>query len=446
MNNYLFFVFLFVPILVGAQQRTPEQDSLIAQTVRKSKADHAYMLHQLSIKELRPGRSGNPNGINPANYEESEANPFPNLPDLLTLNNGEKVNTPKQWINLRRPEIENLFNEEIYGITPKNLPAVNWVLLKSNPEKLGNYDVNVLTYSGQVANDTYPSISVTIDLTITLPALQAQPVPVVMEFAFVFPPGFNPPPSNEISWKEQVIAKGWGAAVIIPTSYQADNGAGLTEGIIGLINQGKRRSPSDWGTLKAWGWGASKALDLMETIPQINAEKVAIMGHSRFGKAAAVTMAYDSRFAIAYIASSGEGGLKLHRRDFGEIVENIAGPGLYHWMSGSFLNYAGPKGWDDLPIDAHSLISLIAPRPFFIGVGANGDNWTDPKGMFMAAAAAEPVYQLLGKIGIGTSAFPAVEELIDLGEIGFRLHPKGHVTGPNWPYFIEFMSKKLDLE
>ena len=247
MNRFLFFALLCVPILVEAQQRTPEQDSLIAQTVRKSKADHADMLQKLGINELRPGRSGNPNGTNPANYEESSANLFPKLPDLLTRISGEKVSTPEQWINLRRPEIAHFFNEEIYGITPKNLPAVNWVLLKSNPEKLGNYDVNVLTYSGHVANLTYPSISVTIDLTITLPALPAKPVPVVMEFAFLFPPGFNPPPSAEMSWKEQVIAKGWGAAVIIPTSYQADNGAGLTEGIIGLINQGKRRSPSDWG-------------------------------------------------------------------------------------------------------------------------------------------------------------------------------------------------------
>ncbi len=446
MKKLLSLVYLLLPALLFAQQRTPEQDSLIAQTQRKTKADHADMLQQLGISALRPGRSGNPTGSNPANYDESKANPFPNLPDILTMNNGQKVSKVKQWEYHRRPELVKLFDEEIYGITPENLPKVKWVLQQTKQEKLGKYDVKVLTYQGQVDNHLSPSIMVNIDLTITIPAKIKKPVPLVMEFAFVFPPGFNPPPSTDIPWKEQVIAKGWGAAVIIPTSYQADNGAGLTSGIIGLVNKGKRRSPTDWGALKAWAWGASKALDLMESMPEINAEKVAIMGHSRFGKAAAVTMAYDSRFAIGYIASSGEGGLKLHRRDFGEIVENIAGSGLYHWMSGSFLKYAGPLGWNDLPVDAHSLISLLAPRPFFIGVGNNGDNWADPRGMFMAAAAADPVYQLLGKKGIGTTEFPAVEQLIDEGQIGYRLHPKGHVTGPNWPYFIEFMSKKLKLD
>lgn len=221
------------------------------------------------------------------------------------------------------------------------------------------------------------------------------------------------------------------------------NGAGLTRGIIGLVNKGQPRKPDNWGALRAWAWGASRALDYLETDKTVNAKAVGIEGHSRFGKAALVTMAYDPRFAISYISSSGEGGAKLHRRNAGEIVENLAASSEYHWMAGNFLKYAGPLTWNDLPVDSHELIGLCAPRPVFIGAGANGDSWADGRGMFMAEVAAGPVYTLLGKKDIGTVDYPAVGTSLIDGDMAFRLHSGGHTPAPNWLAFINFASRYL---
>jgi len=251
-------------------------------------------------------------------------------------------------------------------------------------------------------------------------------------------PSGPPPPPPGPSWQQQVLAKGWGYAILYPNSIQADNGAGLTQGIIGLMNKGQGRKPDDWGSLRAWAWGASRALDYFETDPSVNAKQVGIEGHSRFGKATVVTMAYDQRFAIAFISSSGEGGAKLHRRNAGEIVENVAGTGEYHWMAGNFLKYAGPLHWNDLPVDAHELLALCAPRPIFVSAGQKGDGWVDARGMFMAAVAAGPVYKLLGKKDLGVSEFPPVETTLIDGEVAFRQHTAGHTPVPNWPTFLTF--------
>jgi hypothetical protein len=287
-------------------------------------------------------------------------------------------------------------------------------------------------------------------------------VPVIMQFGFNFPPGFfarflgtnAPGGTNRFArggfggggptWQQQVLAKGWGYAVLIANSVQADNGAGLTEGIIGLCNKGQPRKPDDWGALRAWAWGASRALDYFETDNAVDAWRVGIEGHSRYGKAALMAMAYDPRFAIAYVSSSGEGGAKLFRRNWGEIVENVASSGEYHWMAGNFIKYAGPLNAGDLPVDAHELIALCAPRPVFISGGATqGDGWVDAKGMFMAAAAAGPVYKLLGKKDMGTTNFPPVGTPLLEGDIAFRQHSDGHSDAPNWPTFIEFASRYL---
>ena len=152
-------------------------------------------------------------------------------------------------------------------------------------------------------------------------------------------------------------------------------------------------------------------------------------------------MAYDPRFAIAYVSSSGEGGAKLHRRNAGELVENVAGANEYHWMAGNFLKYAGPLTWGDMPVDAHELIAMCAPRPVFISGGEKGDGWVDARGMFMAAAAAQPVYELLGKKGMGTYEFPPVETALVNGDIAFRQHTSGHTDGPNWPTFLTFAER-----
>ena len=325
-----------------------------------------------------------------------------------------------------------------------------WEVVKDTMEVNGNFPVHTKKLIGHVDNLSCPAISVNIDLTLSTPANAKGPVPVIMEFGFIFPPGFAPPRDTSRNpaptWQQQLLAKGWGYAILIPTSFQADNGAGLTQGIIGLTNKGQPRKPDDWGTLRAWAWGASRALDYFETDKSVDAKHVAIEGLSRFGKATIVTMAYDPRFAIAFVGSSGAGGTKILRRVFGEQVENLASSGEYHWFAGNFIKYAGPLTPNDLPVDAHELVALCAPRPVFISSGSPmvEGRWVDAKGMFLGGAYAGPVYKLLGKKDLGTTEMPPIETPLTEGDIAFRQHSGGHTTGPNWPVFIEFASRYFD--
>ena len=249
--------------------------------------------------------------------------------------------------------------------------------------------------AGHVDNAAYPAVSVNIDLTLTTPADATAPVPVMMELGLspevlaALSKRFPEMMAGGAKWRELVLARGWGYAEYIPTTVQPDNGEGLTQGIIGLAGRGQPRGLEDWGVLRAWAWGASRALDYFETDKSVDAKHVGIEGHSRYGKAALVAMAYDPRFAIAYISSSGEAGAKLFRRNFGEQIGNIAGTGEYHWMAGNFLKYAGPLTENDLPVDTHELIALCAPRPVFVGAGVleKGDGWVDAKGMFLGRSS-----------------------------------------------------------
>ena len=347
------------------------------------------------------------------------------------------------WWNQRRAEIVEEFDREIYGRQPANTPKVKWEAVSATNETYEGIPVVTKKLIGHVDNSSYPQITVDIQLTLATPANAKGPVPVIMEFSFVRPSWFpapNPPPTGP-TWQQQVLEKGWGYATILPISIQADNGAGLTAGIIGLMNKGQTRKPDDWGALRAWAWGASCALDYFETDKEVNARRVGIEGHSRYGKATAVTMAYDSRFSIAYISSCGEGGAKINRRNYGEIIENVAGSGEYHWMAGNFIKYAGPLNGGDLPMDGHDLIALCAPRPVFLGSGDKGDDWVDPKGIFLAGVHAGPVYKLLGKKDLGTAEFPPLETTLIDGDIAFRQHSGGHTPAPNWPTFLTFASR-----
>ncbi len=404
------------------------------------------MLQQLGITTLRPGVDGmNPNAANAANYDEAKANPYPDLPDPMMLKNGKMVTSAKIWREKRRPEIVEDFDREIYGRMPLKTPGVLWEVTKTTNDTTYKIPAITKTLVGHVDNSMYPSISVDIQLTLSVPASVRGPVPVIMEFGFQFPRGFRMPPSmagsNEPAWQQQVLERGWGYAILSPYSIQADNGAGLTRGIIGLMNKGQFRKPDDWGALRAWAWGADRALDYFETDPAVNAKKVGIEGHSRFGKAALVTMAYNPRFAIVFVSSSGEGGAKLHRRYAGELVENVASSGEYHWMAGNFIKYAGPLTPGDMPVDSHELIALCAPRPVFVSSGEKGDAWVDARGMFLSCVHAGPVYQLLGKKALGTTVFPPVGTPLTDGDLSFRQHSGGHTPGPNWPVFLDIASR-----
>ena len=437
--------------------------------------DHQNMMEQLGVKALRPGPSGRAGAPNEANYDPAKANPFPDLPDPLTLKNGEKVTTAEMWWKQRRPEIVEDFEREVIGRVPKEVPKVTWKITEQATDRVvGELPVVAKQLAGEVENSACPSVEVKIQMTLVTPADAKEPVPVLMMFGGFGGGGFprrpgEPAPANRVGAfgggnfadppsTEQLIAAGWGYATINPGSIQADNGAGLTKGIIGLVNKGQPRKPDDWGSLRAWAWGAARGLDYLETDPAVNAKKVGIEGVSRFGKAALVTLAFEPRFAVALVGSSGEGGAKLHRRNFGEAVESLTGSGEYHWMAGNFLKYGaaessfGSKNAGDLPVDAHELIALCAPRPTFIsyGIPKKGDaNWLDQPGSYMATVAAGPVFRLLSARDLGvtedyrTAKMPPVNTGLLDGELAWRQHDGGHEDRSNMKHFIAWANRLL---
>jgi hypothetical protein len=422
------------------------------------------------------------------------------------------------WWKQRRPEIVEDFEREVYGRVPRNAPGVTWTVKVTDHEFVGRVPVIARRLVGHVDNSGYPLIDVNIDMVLVTPANSSGPVPVLMMFgrptlpapsqpspddldklnqairallakdpeiqsildkypayqpftalpsASPFgpprppvpagPPGVNgtstDPPANE-----QLIADGWGYATINPASIQADNAAGLTRGVIGLVNHGQPRKPEDWGALRAWAWGAGRALDYLETDPSVDAKHVGIEGVSRYGKAALVTQAFDQRFSMGLIGSSGEGGAKLSRRHWGEQLENLTG-GEYYWMAGNFMKYGasdaafGSRTPGDLPVDAHELIALCAPRLVFIsyGIPERGDaKWLDHQGSYMATVAAQPVFQLLGDKTLGVSGdyhtekMPPVNTGLLDGQLAWRQHDGGHTDAPNVKYFIAWADKFMN--
>jgi hypothetical protein len=470
--------------------------------------DHDHMMQALGIKTLRPGPSGNESAPNHANYDESLANPCPQLPDVLTLKNGTKVTSADVWWSKRRPELIEDIEREVYGRLPKNIPSVKWTVKVTDKEFVGRVPVIAKQVIGHVDNSEYPLINVDINMMVVVPSNVKGPVPVLMMFgrpSFPSPaqpspehmekinnsfkdmmikndpslkaifdqypayqpitrlPGpnfFAPPPAGDLPPTEQLLAAGWGYATIDPASIQADNGAGITRGIIGLVNKGQPRKPDDWGALRAWAWGAARGLDYLETDPAIDAKKVGIEGVSRYGKAALVTLAFEPRFATGLIGSSGKGGTTLHRRVFGEAVESLTG-GEYYWMAGNYMKYGaseasfGSKTGCDLPVDSHDLIALAAPRPTFIsyGIPEKGDaKWLDQQGSYMATVAAGSVFKLLGVKDIGvsndytTEKMPPVNtDMLD-GHLAWRQHDGGHTDAPNFKHFIPWANRVLEYK
>ncbi len=451
--------------------------------------DHREMQKQLGIAKLRPGPSGNPSDPNAANTDESKANPYPDLPDVMTLKNGDKVTTPEMWWKQRRPEIVEDFERDVIGRIPANVPGVKWEVRETREGKSGDASTIEKHLIGVVENSACPEIQVQISMSLVVPKNAKEPVPVLMMFGSTpfdpLPPwlagrrgaGGPPGPTRE----SQLIEAGWGVAMLNPTSVQDDaggvrppgpggpgpsnnsnnsnnqvkRGGGLTRGIIGLTNLGQPRKPDDWGSLRAWAWGASRGLDYLQTEPGVNAKRVGIEGVSRYGKAALVTMAFDQRFAMVLIGSSGEGGASLYRRNFGEAVENLTGSGEYHWMAGNFLKYGteessfGAKNASHLPVDSHELIALCAPRLTFVsyGVPEKGDAlWLDQQGSYMATIAAQRVFRLLGAKDLGRSddyhseKMPAVNVGLLDGDLAWRQHDGGHTDAPNISHFIQWAS------
>jgi len=460
------------------------------------------MMDQLGIKALRPGPSGNEKAPNRANYDESKANPYPDLPDPLKLNNGQPVTTAQIWWDQRRPEIVEGYEKYVYGRIPKDVPSVKWTVTAVDHEMIGFNRVLAKDLIGEVDNASYPAISVKIHMTVVTPENAAGPVPLLIMFGRAGFPNPKEPVGQDLdrinaAWKAlliqqdpslkdvlaklpawepirstpfqppqlnadgdppntwQLIAAGWGFALLDPASVQADDGAGITRGIIGLVNKGQPRTPEDWGALLAWGWGAGRAFDYLATDPAVDAKHIGIEGVSRYGKAALVTMAFDRRFAMVLVGSSGKGGATPLRRNYGEAVESLTG-GEYYWMAGNFIKYGaseasfGSMTPGDIPVDSNELIALCAPRLTFIsyGVPDKGDaHWLDHQGSFMATIDANRVFALLGAKTLDiqgdyhTAKMPPVNEGHLDGQLAWRQHDGGHTDAPNMKYFIQWADK-----
>jgi hypothetical protein len=464
--------------------------------------DHQNMMDQLGIKAMRPGPSGDEKAPNHANIDESKANPYPNLPDPLTLNDGQKVTTPAMWWDKRRPEIVEMYEKYVYGRIPGNVPHVTWTVTAVDHEMIGFRPVIAKDLMGHVDNSSYPAISVNIHMTLVTPANAKGPVPVLVMFGRAGFPAPNEPSSAEMerinkalktllvqqdpslkevfeqhpAWQPvketpfqfpqlnadggppntwQLIADGWGFALFDPASVQADDGAGITRGIIGLVNKGQPRHPEDWGALRAWAWGAGRSLDYLESDPAVDAKHVGIEGVSRYGKAALITIAFDQRFAMVLVGSSGKGGATPLRRNFGEAVESLTG-GEYYWMAGNFMKYGasdatfGSMNPGDIPVDSNELIALCAPRLTFIsyGIPEKGDaHWLDHQGSLMATVDAGRVFDLLGAKALEvlgdyhTAKMPPENEGLLSGQLAWRQHDGGHTDAPNMKYFIEWADR-----
>jgi hypothetical protein len=303
-----------------------------------------------------------------------------------------------------------------------------------------------------------PVISGTLRIPASVP--EGTKVPVVINYAFGFGRFVM---GDEELWKT-MAPDGIGVFYFNAGALQPDNGEGLTSYLIGLVNKGNWRKPTDWGALVAWSWGISRFIDFFEQHNAlVDVAKVAVTGHSRYGKATLVAMAYDTRIATAFPSSSGAMGVAPTRRHWGEDIENSTDNSAYHWLAGHALSYVGvdesstdgylPRKVINMPVDAESLVALCAPRPLFIGGGVSeqGEAWTDPYGQYLTAAAASPVYELLGKKGLVMDDFtdyngrkipmPVTDKAYLSGDIGYRRHHEGHVAAPNYPAFKEFMLK-----
>ena len=464
---------------------------------------HQHLMEELGIQALRPAPSGDSQAPNHANYDESKANPYPNLPNALILNDGQRVTSASMWWNERRPQILYDYQKYVYGFVPKDVPKVTWSVVAHETERIGLHFADVTVLNGHVDNSSYPLINVNLRMTLVIPADAKGPVPVLMMFGpsgFPNPrqpteaelahinaamkallvqqnpslkaviaqyPGWNPVPPVPFRFPRlnadgglpntwQLIAAQWGFAMLDPQSAQADNAAGLTRGIIGLVNKGQPRKPDQWGALRAWAWAAGQGFNYLQTDPAVNAKEVGIEGVSRYGKAALITMAFDPRFAMVLVGSSGKGGATLLRRNFGESVTNLTG-GEFYWMDGNFMKYGASKARfgsmnpSDIPVDSNELIALCAPRLTFIsyGIPAKGDaKWLDQRGSWMATVAASPVWTLLGAPGLSTSNFdyhtapmPPVNDGLLRGKLAWRQDDGGHTDAPNMMYFIQWVDR-----
>ena len=373
-----------------------------------------------------------------SNYDEAKLPPY-TLPDPLVLANGQRVRTADTWLKQRRAEIVALYEADIFGRVPATAPKVTWEVGLTDPVARNGSAV-MKRLVGHIGGNPGPKMNVTL----YTPAKAVRPVPVILIVNFGggaaavgraanIPVG-DPPVAAEI------LDRGWGYATVGYEDIQPDRASAWKEGVIGasLAAGQDQPGPGEWGTISAWAWGVSRIVDYLETDKAIDPARIALQGFSRLGKTVLWAAAKDQRIKAVFSACGGEMGSALSRRDYGETVDDMA-QNFPWWFAGAFQQWVGR--WNDMPVDAHMLIALSAPRPVFI-TGGTGDQWADPKGEFLAEVAAGPVYRLLGKRDLGVTEFPAVETPIVSGDLGFNYHTGPHQVQPiEWKTFLEFLGK-----
>jgi hypothetical protein len=383
--------------------------------------------------------------------------------------NGESVSDAQTWFEKRRPEIVRLYETEIFGKVPASAPQVSWEVTRGESgsetitrEIVGSIgDGKAAAEARQSRGAAEPRQTKTapetrqgtgaaqppragegpggrgytdpprILISLTLPADAEGPVPVI----------FGAAGRDNDATLEAILDRGWGYGTVNIRNVQPDSAdlETLRTSAIGMtLKPGQPRPPDEWGVLRAWAWGLSRAMDYLETDPLIDAKRVAFSGHSRYGKMVLLAAAMDERIPLVFATCSGEMGASLSRRDWGETIDDMAQLFAPHFAA-NFVKYAAR--WNELPVDAHMLLSLIAPRPVFL-TGGTADQWSDPKGQFLAAAAAGPVYELLGKKGLGAAKMPRPDTPLVSGDLAFHEHTGGHVvTAAEWRLFLKFADR-----
>ncbi len=362
-----------------------------------------------------------------AQYDESKV-PQYTLPDSLVLLNGKKVSKVKTWEKKRRPEILGLFETNVYGRTIAGRPkGMTWEVSPPEDEPVGGAFTKTVTIYF-VGKKDGPKM----DLHIYLPVNARKPVPI-----FLMPASLPKLP-------KQVLTRGYGFASFDPGQIEPDKVGGYATSIRAFFAPPGRKQPQpdEWGAIGAWAWGMSRAMDYLVTDPDIDAKRVSIVGVSRYGKVVMWAGAQDQRFAIIFSGESGCAGATIVRRQFGETVKSITGFAPY-WFAGNFKSYADRV--NDLPVDWHMLIAMMAPRPVYIAT-AEQDDWGDPRGSFLAARAADPVYKLFGEVGLGRDDMPAVETPVG-DMIGYHNRKGTHgINDYDWDQFLNFADRHLGTE
>lgn len=393
----------------------------------------------------------------PVNYEEDSVGSYV-LPDLFTMSNGEKVRDAKTWIEKRRPEIVKLFEEYQFGKMPPRPADMHFDVFDKGTEVLNGKAIRkqVRVYFNKDTNYK-------MDLLIYLPK-SSKPSPLLLVINFFANSsvvddagvrqgqiwnreGKKVPAQAAAFGKINIdtfITQGLGIATVYYGDIEPDFKTGYKYGIRGYYLKPGANYPADneWGAISAWSWGLSRAMDYFETDQQIDSKRIAIQGTSRLGKTVLWTGAHDPRFKLVIASCSGEGGAALSRRNYGESINHMTDTSRYFYQfAPNRHKYANDP--NQSPVDAHMLVALMAPRPLLLQTG-DTDYWSDPKGEFLAAVAAKPVYELFNKKGPATDVLPNAGDQTQLNTLGYYMHAGGHGTIPSdWAVFITYLKKYL---